>query len=896
MQLTTTVGGAPRALLAADSRESIGMKLGTNHRLRNLLEADRNNLVAAKNGKINRAYYARQLHVSPATLKQYDEVFAEFESQSVIVTGPMDLLNDIRKWLESSFESGELCLRDGKISRTQVASQFNMSGGNWLTRYPEMKRLINQFDRRVQIEGYLPAHTRRELTVLQDVLSGPVALAKDRKSIDQIWLSRTTGISLPRLLSVKSFSALLGQKQDELLEAAMRSRIDPLVDDRVYPFSILADLWPYLFLERMGVRFKQVAAAWASPKGPHQHFIAALRWIGASGEAPCRAVVTEARLKGRIESEHWEEAIFLYRSFLEGEVRAGRKTKSNVDGIIYALRSMLEGMVEGQLLPSTSVPLPGVKHVRRLTQPRPSVAEAGAVSACAIPDYVSFARERLNDACRASGIDIEDGDAAAFLDSIALEAGQAQDLPSDMSDAIRLILERRLNAIRTAAELIVSRSVAAIERGRELLEIATIDGAAFEEAYIGGKVDRASQRTLVRNFFPNQSGLTKDARRQGVANLISLIAQRFSSLPPTVKEGAERGYGQFFQKRYREYGGSDAISQLLLALPEMSGAVLTLYLIASGANLSVGRTLYADCIEQSDVEGLKRITGNKARANGKPIIVDISADDSSVKAIEALINTRGAILPKAGANQDFLFLQRIEGRVQLMTEHWYTNWFKKLVGSVPSIADIRLVPSMIRPSIILHAALSNDGRLATGMAIGKHSQRVTQGYQQRWATRLLYEQNIAKFVHAFEAFSLARIDDAAAFVGISAEELARRAGLIGPTGLGTFCKDVRGRPGSGSDVCKSVDCWDECPHMLIVARLDALIDLQGWQASLREVQGDWERDRPERWAEVWLPWLCLTDVVEMKLTRGPMIKLWNEASRQLSKRRQEPGFALPRPW
>src|SRR5690606_1584074 len=96
--------------------------------------------------------------------------------------------------------------------------------------------------------------------------------------------------------------------------------------------------------------------------------------------------------------------------------------------------------------------------------------------------------------------------------------------------------------------------------------------------------------------------------------------------------------------------------------------------------------------------------------------------------------------------------------------------------------------------------------------------------------------------------------------------------------------------------CPTADCWDSCPQMLFVAEPDSVAAVQVWQKSLRASRGDWERDHPERWEAVWLPWLCFTDVVEEKMTRGPLIVAWNAGTTLRQQLETKPGFAPPIPW
>lgn len=157
-----------------------------------------------------------------------------------------------------------------------------------------------------------------------------------------------------------------------------------------------------------------------------------------------------------------------------------------------------------------------------------------------------------------------------------------------------------------------------------------------------------------------------------------------------------------------------------------------------------------------------------------------------------LLSANSRLKVNAQTNDRNLFLMRIGGRVQPMTSHWYTNWFKRFVASAPGLQSVKLLPNMIRPSVLLQAALANDGRLATGMAIGQHGVATTQGYQQKWPTRLLYDENIRRFHNALETLVMSGVEDAASKLGITTEQFEARLGQLRGTGLGTFCRDQRG--------------------------------------------------------------------------------------------------------
>lgn len=870
--------------------------------LRALLDHDRSTtgVVADRGGKISRRHYAQLLGCCRSALARFVSTFAEYERECGVATGPLRHLKQMREWLYASYEAGELEIRDGKVDRSAFQERFNLHSGSYLARHPPIREILDEFDARVEREGYLPVARQQELDRILEVLAGRPDLNKDRLTVNQGKLAKTANVPQLRFRD-KPFADAIVACQAKIAAEAMTSRIDPYCHGRVFPFSGLAPLWSAAFLERVGVRFKLVAASFAAQgvKSPYLQLIKALRWIGASTDPHCRAVVDDAAECGRISSvDEWEEALFGYRAHLVAGIAEGTTTNSAVDSAISTLRRMLDVLSSGKIVPTTSIPLPGVKHARWLSGHLRSVAEAASKDLDdEKQDYVAFARDRFVDACKDFGTDMGMGGCKEFIDGVAIELRSISNLPKDPVKAVRLVLERRLGALRDRAAVTVAAAIEAHERGRELLSASEIDAASFEREYLGSELNQRERIQLVGGLFPSPKHSPPDQIEKGIANLLALIDQRHAGIPPLNGCSTTGPYGQFFAKRYIAYGGIRTITRLLIPDSDAVGAVLTLYLCESGANLNVGRTLDRECIEKSDLEEHRRITGNKARAKGKPIIVDLPDDSPAVRAIDwlrAAGRRLGNIANKE--EQDRLFLMRIGGRVQMMTPHWFTAWFKDFAASTPGLEAVRLVPNMIRPSVLLHAALSNDGRLTAGMAVGQHGLLVTQGYQQKWPTRLLYDDNIRRFQAAFETLVMSGVDDAAAWLGITVEQFEARLGDLRATGLGTFCKDQRGRPGEQGSTCSTIDCWNDCPHLLIIAEVEAIASLQLWQTSLRLEQADWERDRPERWDEVWLPWLCLTDVVEEKMTRGPLLKVWIAARTRAAAISAQPGFVPPSPW
>lgn len=863
--------------------------------LRALLDRDRNSngVISDKSGKISRRHYALLLGVHRSALTRCRSIFEEYEKATGVATGPQRRLSEMRSWLSDAYETRALKIRAGKLDRSAFRQRFKLY---YTPGPPAIRALLNEFDERAKREGYLPAATELELERVRTVLAGQPVLNRDRLTISRVELAKAANVPLSRFHD-KVFADVVASRQAEIAVEVAASKIDPYVHGRVFPFSDLVPRWPTSFLEGVGARFRQIGSSMArlSVAGPYVELTRALRWIGDSADPNCRAVVGEAFEWGRVLSAgEWEDALFAYRDHLLASVKSGAATEGAIDGAIACLRIALAGLSSNQLVPVMPTLLPGVKHRRRRSGHLRSVAEASAsTSDEVVSDYIAFAQDHFLQACKAAGTDLEKGEAGEFIRGLASELSSLRELPADPAKAILLLLEHRLEALHSRAASIVEAAIKAHERGWEMLTSAEIDGAQFERVFVGCAPNSSERTAILRAWFPKSE--SSEGRSRGICNLLALIVQRHGGVPPAF-DNSRDPYNQLFAKRYYEYGGINFIESLLIPTADTVGAVLLLYLIESGANISVGRTLDRGCIEISDLAEHRRITGHKVRAKGKPIIVDLPANGPAVRAIEWLLNAGKRFSDRAGADMDRLFLMRIGSRVQLMTATWFTAWFKRFAASTPGLERIRLVPHMIRPSVLLSAALRNDGRLLTGVAIGQHGVGVSQGYQQKWPTRLLYDANIRRFLTAFETTVMENVEEAAERLGITAQQFQARLGDLKATGLGTFCLDQRGRQGERGSTCSTLDCWDNCPHLLIVAEIEAIAALQLWQGSLRAAQPQWERDRPERWETIWLPWLCLTDVVEEKMARGPLIKTWQAAHRRASELHQQAGYMPPQPW
>lgn len=806
-------------------------------------------------------------------------------------------LPDIRLWLEDMYARGELEIHQNRVMRKQLMERFGIQQIDCLA----IQDVLEEFDQRV-VDGYLPTRVLDKLAKLQSVLQSdacPIELPRGLVNIRKV--ADLTGIDRAYLKTAPLYRKLIDEKSEQIQLTLRRSSLT-LELGRIFLFGDLVPNLPVVFVEKVVDVFEQTYGSTSAStiKQRYNNVKSVLSYMAHQDDAHCVAVRESLRLGTLPTAKNWSEATENYcnqrlsRSDLSSGIAGAQH--------IRAIERFFGCLTRSNIVPPLLDPLSTRKSQHR-TKHRKSVAETGLRLANTKQStdaaYFEFARSTLIRASEMYGVEVDGSE--EFLVSVAAEAAicGVQENAS-LPEVILTILDRRLSAIRDHAVAIFDRWQAHFSKGPGLLEQAVVDPETYYSIYCAKDSSIARRRTWVRDHFSIDAtvGNTETGASMSLSNLLTIIAAHFNGVAPSsYDERALDEAGQFFRRRYMENGGIDYVSAYLSPHREAYCAALTLYLCDSGANVSVGRTLSADCIQPSDLRNFVTITGHKARANGKPIFCELDLASHAVKALMWIREAGSKVRQLANEKeQGFLFVRRDRTRYQLLAPQTYTDWFKEFVAGIPSLCGLDLVPSMLRPSVLLKAALERNGRVQAGIAIGQHSEQVTIGYQVKLPTRLLYDAHIQKFQRSLESIVLSNVGGAAARMGISVDEFRDRIDVVGATGFGTFCANKLGRPRNEGKVCSSIDCWNDCPQMVLVAEVDAVITLQLWQRALRLAQPDWERDHPDRWDRVWLPWLCLIDVVEEKMSRGPLVRIWAEASLRRSAIEEAADFVAPRPW
>lgn len=446
------------------------------------------------------------------------------------------------------------------------------------------------------------------------------------------------------------------------------------------------------------------------------------------------------------------------------------------------------------------------------------------------------------------------------------------------------VLKRRLLLIRDAVAAVYVRWREHWDRGQELIKEGRDFGENWKERLLTGAGGR---RYLMREAFP------LDNPEQALANLTRLISDHFGGFYPKT----DRVYGAFFAKRALEFGGKHSIEAFVTPHREAVGAVLLLYLMESGANMAVGRSLLIDALEPSEISGCIHVTGQKARAQGKPIHAHLDNKSHAARGMEWLLSAGAG--PRSALNADdarLLFVGKFASGPKLIEEWAIREQFKKIVASIPELANLDLTPSMLRPTILLIAALEGGASARVAAGLGQHGLNVGQGYTDHPPTRFMRDVDMRAFMDTWEVLTVYAEEDAQALLGYSKEELERKVSDLRETGLGTLCRDFHGRPDSNGAPCTQLDCWNNCPQLIVVARTNDLALMIIWRASLLEAQAVWVRDRPERWYFVWYPWLLFIDTVERKILATTMARIWRQALALADQVMAHPNFRHRRPF
>ncbi len=837
----------------------------------------------SRGGKIDRKALCSKLGFSGSAIHNYVDILHDYES----VTGGLQnvhtrRLPEMEAFLAASFKEGTLEVRNGKVARLQFHRHFGLSETKTiLVRNPAILALLEKYDELVKSTGYLPNRIVPELKVLRAVLKDGPPISKTGLSIDRKSTSRITEISMGRIVR-PPFAQVLEDADIRLVQQVESDDLCRVFAGRLFTLRSLLDSgWSHQFLKRVADGFQKIYGTKSPDKAKvaYNSLKEILRYIAGSEDPSCRAVqsaLNTVRVRS-VRPQDWALATQAYSTWTDDrdDLKGGTsKTK------LGAANSVLRHLGNAGVVPELEIAL---RAKGEASSHRRTLAQAPAKEG--VDDYLAFATAMLHEAAKLRQVDIDINDEAGFLQTLRAELSAAK-LGADDSPAevIKHVLKRRLKLIEDALAAVYVRGRRKWERGQELLQVGESVGADWEQTLFAGWRNEYVRRTEMRAFFP------LDDPDRAIANLVRLVSDKFNGVYPCQNNGNEH-FGQFFAKRALEFGGKVELQAMITPHPHAVYALILLYLCGSGANIAVGRTLFVDAMEQSQIAGATHITGEKARAGGKPIHAHLDSRSHAVMGMDWLLRASSRVREELDADdRKLLFVVNKRSVGKPVEEYNLRAFLKRITDNIPEIAELGITPAMLRPTCLLIAALEGDADAHRAAALGQHGLNVGRGYIDHPPTRYVHDEGIRDFVDSFQVASFYAEQDVTEWLGFTKSDIDAKIENLMETGLGTFCRDLHGRPGNDGGKCRTFDCWNNCPQLVVIARKRDLAFLIIWRASLIEAEPLWILERKERWYALWFPWLEFIQTVERKILLTAMGRIWREATAIAAEIMAHPNF------
>jgi hypothetical protein len=552
--------------------------------------------------------------------------------------------------------------------------------------------------------------------------------------------------------------------------------------------------------------------------------------------------------------------------------KARRRKSTSNSQIIKSLNGTLRHLAANGVLPKI-YDIKTVLHHRKKTRHKPCLAEVSQ-------------GQRLDEFLSKNNIPTEDQ--ASFI-SVLKEVGANIIGVSDeeLVKAIEFVNHERLMAIRGIAERVILEEREHYQWGQRQFDASDLTGAEVR-AMITALGDVRGYATIgYQRVFP------KENADLALGRFLRLLKHEFGAMIP--RRGRDPSSPEFWAKRTQEFGGADAMVGYFTASQRALTAALILYLIDSGANPAVGRTLFIDCLEPSDLSGHSQISGFKARSKGKPIHTDLPETSpemrvTAVQAIRWILEMTELLRGNAqGEAARMLFLCRGRNDIfRALSEGGLTDGFKAMLAHENIASGLMFLPSMLRPSVLIDSALKNDGAQIEAIIIANHSTSSSIGdYTGKFPVRKLYESKIRQFQKEWQALTLVNIKDISEKLGITREdfEAALHSGL--KNGLGVL------RGYKTTDKTPTSSCGPG--QILVNCSPDRIADLLQIRDLIAAEQETILPSADEAWKKQRLPWQGLIQVVIEHLSTGPGVKVLEEAQLIVGEREKQNVHA-PKPW
>lgn len=648
---------------------------------------------------------------------------------------------------------------------------------------------------------------------------------------------------------------------------------------RVFAFEEMARTFSLLFAEWIGTAFHLFAERFVSASNNYHDVLEFLSWIS-DNRADYSSVHRSLSNGMRPDTAEFESMFLRFRSTIQARSLDARNEGKTSPWSNYSY-SAIVGIADLGVFPAVRHLIKREKLVNRGdVRAKPSLAEAATIE------------NILIDAAISRAITFDRGkDTLAFSETLVRERRERKDLPDDLVESILALSEERIDEIRRICSLAIEGGIALISSGEQLqLQSSHTGEEIFNE--IGLSKGRTSERrAATKKFFPLGNPVVAQA------NLLRLIADRYGRLCPD-----SLCYEGYFASQYLKAGGSQTLQSMLSPTRRVVSAGVLLYLVESGANCSVGATVSRGPYCRSPLEGHKRVTGYKVRAE-KNIVDDLPCRhrDGSISAIDAL-EFLAKVTPRLEAHPEVLATYAIGGETRHLSQAGLRVDMKQLLSHSEKLRTYNITPSMLRPTKLLVVQLRNPADRSVAQRIAEHQDwRTTIGYTNKLPFRQILERKALEFSNHVQVLIADEAVDKP-WVHFGATKLDWRESIMKAkrTGLGVYCRDPFDSP--QPDVAKGIKCLKldrciECRQRVVIADPESIADMILWREGLVRAEKVWLESRIEQWEKTWLPWLAFFQVVlDEKMATGRLRAVRGEAERLALKRKASTNFRLPEPW
>ncbi len=566
----------------------------------------------------------------------------------------------------------------------------------------------------------------------------------------------------------------------------------------------------------------------------------------------------------------WENAIAYWRDDLIAENRIGPVRKRN---LISAIQTFFKSLIHRAVVPK--IYFARIPADLRMSA-RPTRCLAEAVERDTHNKQLKTVNKHLANS-KSSGARLESK--RDFLTVLLQERGSIAGTEQEHAKELMKVNSERLSLLRNCAVEDFQKWHSHWLKGQELLQKCDL---AFDE--INSVIEQRNQG-IIRNqaeLFP------PDNHELSLSRLLGYIHKHPKYQGQMIRNDLCR-QDSLFSKQVVRSGGVETVQAYLFPHPELIVAAVTIFLCDTGANVSVGWSLSYDCLADSNDPGYKTIKGVKMRAGGKLIVNELPVKDrttelSCVQALEIYRKIskpiRNLAEPKI-AESLFLYIGW-SGNVQKIINAWWVKNFRSFVDRHPKISHLKINSKMIRPSVLMQVTYAeNSGIAAAGVLADHKSLKTTDSYvTARYPLQIIWERMIREFQSLFQITAIQSIEGAAEKLGLTDEQVSTLLREANRTGLGVACLDpLTGvQPNTRKDeTCTELQNCPNCPQRFVVATVENLKDLILWNHHLEKQRDQWERERPERWEKVWLPWLAFTQVAIESASRGRTLPEYTKA-------------------